>query len=128
MWDAKQKWYIIGIQLGLPVIDLDTIRRNHYDSRDCIIEMLSIWLTRGGATRKALICALHRKSVGFEQLADLITADSFSATYVTTDKDEAASSEKGFKHQQWKHDQQRDPANLIATDTSLSQQHIGYTN
>ena len=65
MWEAKEKWYDIGVELGLMVNDLDVIRCKNYDDPEkCIAEMLSVWLRQGGATWEALIFALNHKTVG----------------------------------------------------------------
>ena len=98
VWEARIKWYDIGIQLGLKVNSLDVIKHNNNDKPDdCITEMLKIWLRQGGATHEALIGALNHETVGFSSF-DLANSDfNLSAMYVTTDEDETTSSKNGFQ-------------------------------
>ena len=75
VWEARQKWYNIGIELKLEVSDLDVIQcKNNENPDNCITEMLVSWLRRGGATWEAMIDALNQNAVGFCELADRITA------------------------------------------------------
>ena len=76
IWEARVKWYHIGIELGISVDDLGAIKNgaNCHDINECITDMLIIWLRRTDATWEALARALRSKPVGYPQLADLITS------------------------------------------------------
>ena len=71
VWEARQKWYSIGIQLKLKASDLDVIRQqgNNNGPDDFVIEMVKIWLRQEGATWEALIDALKHETVGYPILA-----------------------------------------------------------
>ena len=72
VWDARCKWYEIGIQLQLKVSDLDSIKDTcSGDPNKCIREMLIIWLRNHKATWMVLSNALKHKTVGFPSLARL---------------------------------------------------------
>ena len=80
VWEARQKWYSIGIQLKLKASDLDVIRQqgNNNGPDDFVIEMVKIWLRQGGATWEALIDALKHETVGYPILASNIAALGYS--------------------------------------------------
>ena len=44
LYEARAKWYHIGVQLKLSVGTLDAIRSKFSDSTDCVTEMCSHWL------------------------------------------------------------------------------------
>lgn len=109
VWEARQKWYNIGIQLKLDINDLDVIQRqgNNKSPDDYVVDMLKIWLRRKGATWKALIDALRHKTVGYPILANNI-ATKFALDDVDSDLSDTArgqnepittdlSSKPGFK-------------------------------
>lgn len=73
-WDARIKWYHIGIQLRQKTTDLDVIGKEKHDGT-CFTRMIVEWLRKGKATWKELIDALNHKTVGFSNLADKIADD-----------------------------------------------------
>ena len=75
-WKARERWFHVGIQLGMSVSDLNVIKNgaNHHQPDDCFIDMLTQWLRKGKATWEALMNALRSEQVGYPQLADLISA------------------------------------------------------
>ena len=77
IWEARVKWFDIGIELGINVNDLKAIKNgaNHHDIDNCFTDMLLIWLQQTGATWEALAKALRSKPVGYALLASLITSD-----------------------------------------------------
>ena len=98
---AQEKWYFIGLQLGLEQHDLDTIKHENNDTTDCLVQMLSKWLRQGrGVTWKKLIDSLNHATVGFHNLADSIEAD-HNICEVASNKDvmptSAIQSREGFK-------------------------------
>ena len=103
VWEARQRWYNIGIQLKLKISDLDVIRQPGNQSADeCVVEMLKFWLRRGGATWEALIDALKHKTVGYPILANQIAtvgtlAADRSEGHVPTNKWIELSSKPGSK-------------------------------
>ena len=47
VWDARNKWMNIGLQLNIVKTDLDAINTvKKGDPADCLREMLSLWLTQ----------------------------------------------------------------------------------
>ena len=44
---VRDIWFSVGVQLNMPLADLRSIRADFKDkSSDCLLEMLSVWLTR----------------------------------------------------------------------------------
>ena len=71
IWDARNKWFDIGIELDVQHTDLTAIRqRCNDDPNACLTEMLACWLKRRGTTWADLIQALRHPIVGFGSLAD----------------------------------------------------------
>ena len=70
-YEARAKWYHIGIQLKLPVGTLDAIRSDFPDSTDCLTRMCSRWLRRVNPKPAwpALTKALESSPVGEGHLA-----------------------------------------------------------
>jgi hypothetical protein len=73
-WDARVKWYHIGIQLRQKTTDLDVIGKEKHDGT-CFTRVIIEWLRKGKATWKELIDALNHKTVGFSNLADKVADD-----------------------------------------------------
>ena len=72
VWSARQKWYNIGLQLGVKPTELDCIRQNYPNTDDCFTEMLKVWLRDASImnrTVKRLIMALQQETVGFGDVA-----------------------------------------------------------
>jgi hypothetical protein len=72
VWEARVKWYNIGIELGIDVNDLKVIKHgaNHHDIDNCFTDMLVIWLRQRRPTWEALANALRSEPVGYPQLAE----------------------------------------------------------
>ena len=72
-WDARSRWYHIGLALGIPAGTLDAEKKTHQsDCDDCYTSVLKIWL-RGvdpQPTWSALSDALKSTSVGCGHLAE----------------------------------------------------------
>ena len=67
VWDARSKWYNLGLQLGLKTGDLDAININNKVCGDCFREVLVTWLTNEPIPSwYSLIEALKRPSVGVQ--------------------------------------------------------------
>ena len=73
VWAARNKWYDIGIQLGLKATDLDEIEENYpRNIGKCFSKMLMLWL-RGvnpPPTWSAMVDALKIPAVGLGDLAE----------------------------------------------------------
>ena len=75
LWDARPKWYNIGIQLGIDVTDLDVIRdRNMKNADECITEMIVNWLRKAShpPTWNSIVKALQSPTVNLMQMAETI--------------------------------------------------------
>ena len=83
MWDARRKWYFIGLCLGVDTTDLDVIENNYQQDIDsCFRKMLSKWLNQVNGTWQLLIDALRDQTVGCHCLADSIEAEFLSRASV----------------------------------------------
>ena len=68
VYDARTKWYNIGLELKINPADLDAIRFQYRDNPDeCFRELLSRWLRQGDPkpTWVVLANALESPTVGF---------------------------------------------------------------
>ena len=76
VFDARAKWYDIGVNLEVPVGTLNSIRAQYHDPQDCLREMLMVWLKTidPQPTWKALVNALRSRVVGEAKLADELEA------------------------------------------------------
>jgi DNA-binding beta-propeller fold protein YncE len=70
-WEARNKWFNIGLGLNLKPSDLKAIRNINRDNvDDCFRDMLEKWLeTSLRSTRSNLITVLRENTIGFNQLA-----------------------------------------------------------
>ena len=80
-WEARAKWYHIGLGLGLKPGDLDAIKKSHFDIvDDCFTIMIKTWLTSSKDTsREKLAEALKQPTVSHVKLAESIQTESFEA-------------------------------------------------
>ena len=79
LWEAREKWYNIGVKLGIKTTDLDAIQHDHGNKLEpCLREMIKLWLKQTEVTWEILIDALRDETVGFNDLANSIASDSFS--------------------------------------------------
>ena len=47
LWEARPKWYNLGLQLGAAVDDLDVIKRTNLQNDDeCLTDLFRQWLRR----------------------------------------------------------------------------------
>jgi hypothetical protein len=78
IWEARNKWFNIGLSLNLEVSDLEEIRHIYRDKMDdCFLGMLKNWLrTSPRPTQSNLITALRERTVGFSQLAEELESKS----------------------------------------------------
>ena len=75
-WEARVKWYNIGLELEIDPGTLDTIKTDNENSDDRFRAMLMIWLkmVQPKPTLAALAEALQSPTVGFEHLAEQVQA------------------------------------------------------
>ena len=72
LYSVRRKWYDIGIELGLKVEELDNINASYSDQKECLREMLKMWLksTNPIPTWTALGVALRAEPVGEVEIAE----------------------------------------------------------
>ena len=83
LWDARSKWYMIGIELGLDVDELDAIEANsHHRTDECLSKMLHSWLRQAipRPTWSKLVEALRSRSIGYTNMAEELSAMSGGVT------------------------------------------------
>ena len=69
VYPARTSWFNIGLQLHVPVDELDSIKRESGDCGDHLRDMFKWWLKQGGATWGALTEALKSPTIGERKLA-----------------------------------------------------------
>ena len=71
-WDARAKWYNIGLELKIDPGTLDTIKGNNDNIDDRFRAMLTTWLkmVKSKPTWETLAEALRSPTVGYEHLAE----------------------------------------------------------
>ena len=96
-WNAKSKWYQIGLKLGLLASDLDSIQSgpSGHDPEKCFTAMLAQWLRNKEATWEALINALSSQRVGYSHLASSIRDKVCPATKPSAERAILRKSEEG---------------------------------
>ena len=82
LWDARDKWYNIGIQLDMAVVDLEVIRRDQNATTDeCMTEMLIKWLRNAcnPPTWNCIVNALRSPTVNLMHMAETIEHNHLSS-------------------------------------------------
>ena len=77
IWEARVKWYYIGLELGISAGTLSAIKKNNnQDPDDCLTAMLEYWLNNGTPKPSwaAVAKALKSPMVGYAQLAEFNAA------------------------------------------------------
>ena len=66
MWDARSKWFNIGIQLSVTIGDLEAIKKENRDCGECLTQVLLTWLRKGSPTPtwQSLITTMKAPAVG----------------------------------------------------------------
>ena len=75
LFEVRDKWYHLGVQLKVPISDLKAIRTQYLNNPDdCLLEMLSCWLsnTTPSPTWQTVVDALCCAAIGRQQVADNI--------------------------------------------------------
>ena len=72
LYRCASSWYHIGLELDLEIGTLDTIRAMYSDPRDCLTEMLKVWLKSISPppTWRYLADALDSGTIGQHALAE----------------------------------------------------------
>ena len=98
LWDARPKWYFIGIALGIKVTDLDVIKyENMRNPDECITEMLVKWLQNANSkpTWHSVVKALRSPIVDLTRIAEKI-----EGSQLNSDPKEGSDSEDSSKTHQ----------------------------
>jgi hypothetical protein len=97
VWEARTKWYNIGLELDVDFSTLDAIRRDNYDIDSCFTEMLTMWLKRVNPppTWSAMVEALRSPTVGYEHLTEHVSPSEYVSD-VTDSGPTTESQEGGF--------------------------------
>ena len=75
VWDARSKWFNIGLKLDVSACTLTAIKKNNnQDCDDCLTAMLEHWLNNGRPKPMwaKVAEALKSPMVGYEHLAEQI--------------------------------------------------------
>ena len=73
LYPAVNKWYYIGLGLGVPVHILHAIKiKQRDDTLDCLREMLITRLDMEKLSKKELVQSLQKATVGFSKLAQTL--------------------------------------------------------
>ena len=75
LYEVRDKWYHLGVQLKVLVHDLKAIRTQYNNNPDnCLIEMLSHWLTMTPPppTWQRVVDALNSPAIGKPNIAERI--------------------------------------------------------
>ena len=96
VWDARAKWYDIGIELEIDVSVLEAIKSDNDDVALCLTTMLTGWLkqTTPSPTWEALADALKSPAVGCGHLAERIEKKIWDRSKPT----ESSSFVNNYKH------------------------------
>ena len=73
VWEARVKWYFIGLELGISPGTLKAIKKNNnQDPDECLTAMLEYWLNNGKPKPSwaAVAKALKSPMVGNAELAE----------------------------------------------------------
>ena len=74
IWEARAKWYNLGLGLDITPDSLDTIKLDNASTNDCFRAMLTKWLREHQRpTWSALAKALKSRSLGLTHLAEEIS-------------------------------------------------------
>ena len=77
MWEARSKWYYIGLELGISPGTLKAIKKNdNQDPDECLTAMLEYWLNNGKPKPSwtAVADTLKSSMVGYAELAKKLSA------------------------------------------------------
>ena len=79
LWEARNKWFSIGLGLNMEVSDLEEIQQTNRDNMEkCFMDMLKKWLrTSLRPMQSNLITVLRERTIGFNQLAEELESKSF---------------------------------------------------
>ena len=69
LWNARTKWFNLGLKLGIDEETLKMLKQNYPNEDDCFREMLSQWLKTVNPTWEELLAALTQPSVGCGHVA-----------------------------------------------------------
>ena len=123
LWDARDKWYNIGIQLDMAVVDLEVIRRDQNATTDeCMTEMLIKWLRNAcnPPTWKCIVNALRSPTVSLMHMAETVEHN-----HLSLDSKEESDSEISNKTHQAAEEIKQTPGEAsMCTQSDTTFQHI----
>lgn len=95
LWDARIKWFDLGIELDLPEDKLRVIQKdNPSDVEKCFTEMISTWLKETPEKSwSAIIKALKAPAVNLAHLGNKVEQE--QANHYKPQQDQAMASTKG---------------------------------
>ena len=68
--DVRKKWYEIGLQLSVPVEDLESVLSEHKNDQNfCLCRVLITWLKSGRANWPTMCSVLTNRTIGEKVLA-----------------------------------------------------------
>ena len=101
-YEARTKWYNIGLHLRMNSHDLDAISIQHRDNPDdCLRELLSSWLrsqVSAKSTWTMLAIALRSPSVGFYQLSERFLQAAEEETHLSEEEKHIAAIEEAIEN------------------------------
>ena len=78
IWEARTKYYYIGLELGLDATTLNSIEQSQYHQvDDCFHAVLDACI-RKGITKTKIVDALKSPTVGNDMIADQVQNHSFN--------------------------------------------------
>ena len=125
-WDARAKWFNLGVQLNVKPTSLEAIQQNNKDHPDkCMTEMLIVWLKLSNPrpTWSSLVTALKQETVGREDLADRIDRQHLKCTTIGSEESHTSTATGLGKHP---HQNDGEPSAAQITDdgTPIKKQKI----
>ena len=88
LYNARKRWYDIGLALEVPVAVLDQIRQEFSSPSDCLLEVLKHWLQSSPLPTWEDVCAaLRSRTVGERPLAQQLEKEYGSVVVGSGGKD-----------------------------------------
>ena len=64
LYEIRSKWKQLGVELGVSLGTIESIKDRCHKPEDCFYEMLHEWLKSGNATCECLLDSLRQPTVG----------------------------------------------------------------
>ena len=125
IWDARAKWFNLGVQLNVKPTSLEAIQQYDKDPDNCITKVLTVWLKQSNPrpTWSSLVVALKQQTDGLEELADRIERQHLKHTTSGNEESHANTAIRLGKrpHQ---NDSESSAAQVTDDDTPIKKQKI----